>query len=286
MNNTVFQFLSKVRINPLFWMIIGLSIITGHFREIIWLFLAVFIHEMGHYAGAHLFQWRVKKIELFPFGGVAEVEEHGNRPFREEVIVTLLGPVQHLWLMLAAFFIFQLGWWNPGDYEWFIKMNVTLLVFNLLPVWPLDGGKLMFAAAASIFPFKKAQTVFLLTSFSIMLILFVSFIHRDPLHLNLWFVAIFLGVSHYMEWKRRQFVFLRFLMSRIASVQPASALTKPIHVPADAALYDVISLFRKGVRHFIVIQISGRSRIVEEKQVLSMFFSSNQVRCAIGHLFR
>ncbi|KSU83775.1 MULTISPECIES: M50 family metallopeptidase [Fictibacillus] len=285
MNNAFLQFLAKIRINPLFWLTIGLSIITGHFREILLLFFAVFIHEMGHYAAAHLFQWRVKKIELFPFGGVAEVEEHGNRRFSEEIIVTISGPIQHLWLMAAAYLALQLGWWDSTSCDWFMKMNLTLLVFNLLPIWPLDGGKLIFIAATSIFPFKKAHTVFLLCSFSMLLILFLSFLPRDPFHLNLWIIAIFLGVSHYIEWNRRPYVFLRFLMTR-SEGKGDKALTTPIHVSPDAELYDVISLFRKGVRHFIVIQTNEKNRVVEEKLVLNTFFSSNQVRCAIGHLFR
>lgn len=284
-SDALLQFITKVRINPLFWLIIGLSILTGHFREIILLFLVVFVHEMGHYIGAHLFQWRVKKIELFPFGGVAEVEEHGNRPFREEIIVTLLGPLQHVWMVAAAYLIYHLGWWELEGYKWFVKMNISLLVFNMLPVWPLDGGKLVFTAASSIFPFKKAHTVFLIYSFSTLLILFFSFLPRDPLHLNLWLVTIFLAVSHYIEWKRRPFVFLRFLMSR-SSEASACTVEKPIHVQPDTALYDVLRMFRKGVNHLIVIQNPGQSKVVEEKQILNIFFSSNQVRCAIGHLFR
>jgi stage IV sporulation protein FB len=216
---------------------------------------------------------------------VAEVEEHGNRRFFEEIIVTLSGPIQHLWLMAAAYFACQLGWWDSASYGWFMNMNLTLLVFNLLPVWPLDGGKLIFIAATSIFPFKKAHTVFLICSFSILLILFFSFLPRDPFHLNLWIVAVFLGVSHYIEWKRRPYVFLRFLMTR-SDGKGNKGVTTPIHVSPDTELYDVISLFRKGVRHFVVIHTNEKNKVVEEKLVLNTFFSSNQVRCAIGHLFR
>ena len=48
------------------------------------------------------FSWRIKRIFLLPFGGTVEVEEHGNRPLKEEFAVILAGPLQHVWLQAAA----------------------------------------------------------------------------------------------------------------------------------------------------------------------------------------
>lgn len=52
---------------------------TGYFREVLMVFLIVFIHELGHAGAAHYFKWRIHKVELLPFGGVAEVEDSGNK---------------------------------------------------------------------------------------------------------------------------------------------------------------------------------------------------------------
>ena len=52
---------------------------------------------------ASYYSWRIPRIMLLPFGGMAEVDEHGNRPLKEEAFVILAGPIQHLWLFLLPF---------------------------------------------------------------------------------------------------------------------------------------------------------------------------------------
>ncbi|EIT85336.1 peptidase M50 [Fictibacillus macauensis ZFHKF-1] len=281
--NNVRLFLKKLKIHPLFWLVIMLAIMTGHFRQILYLFLAVFIHEVGHYVGAAYFRWNIKKMELFPFGGVLEVEEHGTRPAKEEVIVALLGPLQHIWLLAVTFWCIQMGWWGE-DGQWFLTINVTLLLFNLLPIWPLDGGKLVFTAMTMCLPYKKAQSLFLACSALLASSLLCYFLIQNPLHANLWIIASFLAISHYIEWKRRPFVFMRFLMSR--TIAHERVVTKPLHVSAEMTLSEVLDRFRKGVAHLIVIQGVYEQTLIEEERVLHAFFSHNQVKCAIGPLFR
>ena len=81
----------------------ALAILTAHFIELSIFLFIVFIHELGHALAASFFSWRIKRISLLPFGGVAEMDEHGNRPLKEEAIVTLAGPLQHVWMMGLAF---------------------------------------------------------------------------------------------------------------------------------------------------------------------------------------
>lgn len=57
-----------------------ISVLTGYFIETVTLFGIVFIHEMGHVVAAKSFGWRVKEVQLLPFGGVAVVEEPGAYP--------------------------------------------------------------------------------------------------------------------------------------------------------------------------------------------------------------
>src|SRR4051794_7603514 len=148
----------------------------------------IFIHEMGHAVAASFFSWRIKKISLLPFGGVAEMDEHGNRPLKEEAIVTIAGPLQHVWMMGLAYVLYQLSWVSPDLYGQFIEFNVMVLVFNLLPIWPLDGGKLVYLwrSQNEAFPVAHRKTLwisaFSLILFSLLLLL------KQPFNLNLWIV--------------------------------------------------------------------------------------------------
>ena len=121
--------------HPLFWVIIVIGIFTARFKELLLLFCIVLIHELGHaFAAAH-YNWRIKRIQLLPFGGVAELEEHGNKSLKEELVVVIAGPIQHVWMMLVGYMLFKAGWLNADLYYFFMWNNIIILAFNLLPIW-------------------------------------------------------------------------------------------------------------------------------------------------------
>ena len=89
----------------------ALAIMTAHFFELTMFLIIVLIHELGHAFAASFYSWRIKRISLLPFGGVAEMDEHGNRPLKEEAIVTLAGPLQHVWMIGGLYsFIISTGY--------------------------------------------------------------------------------------------------------------------------------------------------------------------------------
>ncbi|MBY6035320.1 site-2 protease family protein [Fictibacillus nanhaiensis] len=283
MINLVLQFIRKMKINPAFWVVIFGAVFTGHFREIIIWFFVVLIHEMGHFAGAHLFKWRISRIDLLPFGGAAVVDEHGTRPFHEEVWVAVLGPLQHVWLTGAAFFLREVNVVSQQDFYWFFILNLTLFLFNLLPIWPLDGGKLVFALFTRWMPFKMAQQQFLLWSAAFLFSLASWQLYLQPNHLNLWVIVIFLFVSHFLEWKRRHYVFMRFLLSRKqVTVLPR---TRTIVVSPSMPLSKVTHRFIKDLSHVIIVKDKVPVTI-QEKQFLEAYFHLHSPECAIGKVFR
>lgn len=132
-----------------------MALIQGFIYEVLLLFVIVLIHELGHACTARSFGWRVRKIELLPFGGVAEMDEYGNRPIKEEALVILAGPLMNLIMIGMAFFSLYAGYWSEAFAYQFLEYNLLILLFNLLPIWPLDGGKLMQLFLCLTFPYKK-----------------------------------------------------------------------------------------------------------------------------------
>ena len=103
------------------------------------------------------YNWRIKRIQLLPFGGVAELEEHGNKSLKEELVVVIAGSIQHVWMMLVGYMLFKAGWLNADLYYFFMWNNIIILAFNLLPIWPLDGGKVLFNVLSYRFPYLQAH---------------------------------------------------------------------------------------------------------------------------------
>lgn len=113
------------------------------------LFVVIWSHEMGHIIAGWRHRIRTDLITLSPLGGVAHMNAPARTP-REELWISLAGPAVHL-LWLAVFWPLQLllpswhanAWLDAGlSAVWFlVTTNVTLLLFNLLPIFPLDGGR-------------------------------------------------------------------------------------------------------------------------------------------------
>ena len=117
------------------------------------LFLTIWTHEMGHIACGRLYRIRTDEITLGPLGGLAHMNSGASTP-REELWISLAGPAVHL-VWLAVFL--PVEWLLPAGTShtwyawsvWYLNVtNLTLMGFNLLPVFPLDGGRVLRALLA------------------------------------------------------------------------------------------------------------------------------------------
>ncbi|MDQ0414560.1 M50 family metallopeptidase [Mesobacillus stamsii] len=283
--NKLFELVRKLQIHPLLWVVIALAIATAHFIELMMLLLIIFVHEMGHVAAASFFSWRIKKIALLPFGGVAEVDEHGNRPLKEELIVVLAGPLQHVWMMGLAYLLFITGTFPEKWHSLFVGYNLMVLVFNLLPIWPLDGGKLLFILLSMNTPFQKAHLLTLYASAGGLLIFSGILLFVAPLTLNVWIIIGFLAVSLYFEWKQRQFAFMRFLMERYYGKRVDLRELRPINTSENEMVGHVLQRFQRGCKHPIIVKKqNGEERMIDENELLHAFFSEKIFTAKIGDL--
>lgn len=281
----MWKLLEKISIHPLFWIVVGIGVITGRFRELVILFIIIFIHEMGHAGAAHFFKWRIKKIQLLPFGGVAEVDEHGNRPLKEELIVILAGPLQHIWLMGAAVLLHQINVIDSGTYQLFMTHNITILLFNLLPIWPLDGAKLIFLGMSSRFSFSKAHKVTLQISGGLIGVISAVAVVLFPLQLSLWIVLSFVIFSVLMEWRQRKYTYIRFLLERYYGKNQSIKTLKPIVVDESVPILEVMSKFSRGCKHQIVIKFSDDQQMtLDENELLHAYFTEKRTTCTIGEV--
>ena len=114
------------------------------------LFSIVF-HELSHSLVARRFGLRIRGITLFIFGGVAEMEEEPASP-KVEFLMAVAGPLASL---LLAFIFYQfeqlaiaLDWHTAvlGVTHYLVMLNIIVAIFNLVPAFPLDGGRMLRAA--------------------------------------------------------------------------------------------------------------------------------------------
>ncbi|MCB9765743.1 MAG: site-2 protease family protein [Alphaproteobacteria bacterium] len=123
------------------WQLVSVGLSAAVFAAVFaaLLFGSVLLHELGHAMMARRFGIRTRAITLYPFGGVASLEREPRNP-TEELLVALAGPAVNVVLALVALPGVALG--VPGA-SLFLGMNVVMAVFNLLPAFPMDGGRVL-----------------------------------------------------------------------------------------------------------------------------------------------
>jgi Zn-dependent protease/predicted transcriptional regulator len=107
-------------------------------------FASILFHELSHAVVAHAYNIRVDSITLFVFGGVARIANDPSKAI-QEFNIAIAGPLSSLFLggvFYALTLIFPYGTMVGALGLWLAGINVTLAVFNLLPGFPLDGGRI------------------------------------------------------------------------------------------------------------------------------------------------
>jgi Zn-dependent protease len=140
------------------------------------LFVCVTLHELGHALAARWFKIPVREIVLLPLGGIAFLERQPSRPLHE-LVIALAGPLVNVLIAVALALgtgaAVALGGLDargliPGQPMapslstlafWLLEANISLVLFNLIPAFPLDGGRVLRAILALRLDFGRATAI-------------------------------------------------------------------------------------------------------------------------------
>lgn len=177
------------------------------------LFVCVTLHELGHSLVARVFGVPVRDITLLPLGGVATITKNPEKPLHE-LLIAIAGPLVNV--VIALMLIVPLGLSNglpllsgqgllPQELGntvslntalvWLFAANVSLALFNLIPAFPLDGGRVLRAFLAMLIGYPKATRVAVATGQFIAIALGVYGVLNGQFILTLIAVFIFFGAG-------------------------------------------------------------------------------------------
>lgn len=156
----------------------GATGVVSSVSTVILMFGIVVLHELGHALAARRYGIRASRILLLPIGGMAEFDSIPRQP-RREILIALAGPAVNF--LLAGLIALSFGWSNSpsaagAPARWadvpdtLLAVNLIMGVFNLLPAFPMDGGRVLRALlglrldylAATRLAARSGQTISLL----------------------------------------------------------------------------------------------------------------------------
>jgi Zn-dependent protease len=216
-----------IRVHPSFllvllWVAIQWGVLDGRGLNaflyglvlVFFVFGCVLIHELGHSFMAMQYGARVQDITLMAIGGVARLEHLTTRP-RSEVLVAIAGPLTNVAIALALLpplLLFGVvnGFDSLGDYvrnlddialggllAYLFVTNVMIALFNLLPAFPLDGGRILRAGLSTMVGREQATRIAVLIGQTAAVVLAIVGIWLGDFLLPL--ISLFIIVAAYAE---------------------------------------------------------------------------------------
>ena len=156
------------------YLIIILSLFCAQFKDIIIIYSIILIHELGHLFWLKRYHKKVISITIYPFGGITKYESLINHNLKEEFLISIGGIINQIILYLPFIILFKYNLIHLYTFNLFLKYNTSLLIFNLLPIIPLDGSKALGIILERHFPYHLCNKIQIYSSI-IFLILFFGY---------------------------------------------------------------------------------------------------------------
>ncbi len=161
------------------WCIVFPLVISLHLEKVLlFIFLLLSIHESMHIIIARCFGYEVSEVRVYPFGLVAHIRYFEYKNSFHEILIVCAGLLVHVVAISVLQFLCSLHVVSIAFQNYLQGVNMQLLMFNLLPIYPLDGGRIIRSLLEYVFPFVLAKKISMYTS----CILVAVYIHASLLY--------------------------------------------------------------------------------------------------------
>ena len=239
-------------------------------RQLLVAFSLVIIHELAHAVVARIKGFPIRKIEILPIGGAAEYTGFLEMYPSAEICVALAGPMLNLLLVPLLYFLQR---------ELFLRYSLILAVFNLLPVLPLDGGRVVRAIFIRTRGFKLGMQTALKLSRGSCFILFVTGLLMIAVnYLSAIFVITAFFVYYSIRIEKEQFYFRLqgYLLCRKEKPHICCKETAVTRVVTGALFVEELAVQLSPEKYdifYVVDQQYQIKTVLTETDLLEAFFS-------------
>lgn len=246
----------KIKFDISVQIIILISLFSGQFKTMAILFIIIFIHELGHILMALLMKYKIKEIVVLPFGFIVKLDDIKNDFIYKELLIYLAGP----FINLVIFFI--LTYLNMQDSIVYL-CNTYILLLNLLPIYPLDGGKIVNLTLHYFSAYKIGNKLSYLSSMLVLSVVGVWFLLEFKINyfiLSIFLLTIIIKENYYLNSSVLYFLFQKYK-------HPNNNLN-------DKVLQNYknpVESFYKGVNN----NVETKNKVINESNILKNYFKEN-----------
>ena len=176
-----------MHINPLFLCLIFLCFGAGIGKEVCVVYGVAFLHECGHIIVAKCTGTKVKSVRFMPWGVCMDTEPFKSK--QAERLTAIAGPIVNLCMLCIQFF---------RQNEIFMLSNLFMLLVNLLPVLPLDGGRVLKTFLSEEFGDEKTTRIMYFVTLILTIVLFsvgVILFYKTGLNFSMLLIAVFIACT-------------------------------------------------------------------------------------------
>lgn len=251
--------LNKINIHITTYIILFLSTLTGQFRILMFIMILIIIHEIGHILAAKIFNWKINKINILPFGGNINFDIKLNESIKKEAIVIVMGPIFQI---IGTIILINLPFISYKEIIEIKNISYSLILFNLLPIVPLDGSKLLFLGLNNITSYKKSHLYLIYISIIISVLVIII---NNYLNFTFQIILFFLIYKIYEQYKNHNSIVNKFILERYLYKHSRGKLKK-------INILDPKLMWRNKTNIFI-----HNNKCITEKELLNNYFKNKKI---------
>lgn len=198
-------------INISTYILILTFLFTGLIKNIILIYFIIIVHELGHVFIIKLLKYEIIRIDIYPSGGVTKINKRLNSNIYHEILISIFGIIFQLILWLFMFIFYENNYLSINTYNLFLTYNKTIILFNLLPIIPLDGYIFLRSILELLFPYKKS---FYLSTIISVIFIAIFITYNEIYSLNNYLIISFLIYKLIAHLKDFKFSLFKFQLER------------------------------------------------------------------------
>lgn len=224
------------------------------------LLLIIIIHELGHLITATILKKEMSSVTIYPFGGLTKINSLLNDSILKEFIILIMGPITQILFFYLVLYLYKNGYVPENTFDNFNKINAVILVFNLLPILPLDGGRMLNLLLNLKFSYKYSHIVMIIISVLVITFLTILMLKSSVKFLFV-LILLLLLKNIYYEIKMHKVMFNKFILERVLYNFNYK----------EGKIINTLNKLRRNKKH----KILRKNKLYSERDYINRFYLKN-----------